>query len=197
MNPHSRSILLSTFLLTACAAPQVAPDRYYRLVSAVDAPKVAQPLDVMLETFDAFGVVAEQHLLYRRPEAGGAVEQYRQQFWAEPPARMLTDGLTATLRSALGAEQVHGRNSRTRADWVLRPRLRVLEQRLDADGAKAHLAVDVVVTNENNEPRFVVSFDETHPLDSAAPEGFARAAGELAAKANLRLVERLAQDFAN
>lgn len=190
-------LLLLTLLLSACAAPQVAPDRYYRIESAAEAPKVAQPLDVMLESFDAFGVVAERQLIFRRPEAGGAVEQYRQQFWAEPPARMLTDGLLATLRTALGAEQVHGRNSRTRADWVLRPRLRRLEQQLDADGAKAHVAIDFVVTNENNEPRFVVVFDQTQPIESATPEAFARAAQQLAAKANLRLVERLAQDFAN
>lgn len=190
-------LLLLTLLLSACAAPQVAPDRYYRIESAAEAPKVAQPLDVMLESFDAFGVVAERQLIFRRPEAGGAWEQYRQQFWAEPPARMLTDGLLATLRTALGAEQVHGRNSRTRADWVLRPRLRRLEQQLDADGAKAHVAIDFVVTNENNEPRFVVVFDQTQPIESATPEAFARAAEQLAAKANLRLVERLAQDFAN
>lgn len=189
------AMLLAGTLLAGCAAPQVAPDRYYRLDGAAAATRVAQPLDVMVETFDAYGVVAEQQLLYRRPQAGGAVEQYRQQFWAEPPARLLTDGLLATLRSALGDAQVHGRNSRTRADWVLRPRLRLLEQRLDADGPKAQLAIDFVVTNENNEPRFVLGFDQTRALASTAPGDFARAASELAAQANLRLVERLAQDF--
>lgn len=190
------SMLVLALSLAACAAPQLAPDRYYRLDTAADAPPIAQPLDVMLESFDAHGVVAERQLIYRRLEAGGAVEQYRQQFWAEPPARMLTDGLHATLRRALGAEQVHGRNSRTRADWVLRPRLRRLEQELDASGAQARLAIDFLVTNEDNEPRFVLSFDEAQPAASTAPGDFTRAAEQLAAQANLRLVERLAQEFA-
>lgn len=193
----TRALLLLCMLaaLASCAAPGVAPDRYYRLESAAAAPAIAQPLDVMLENFEAFGVVSEQQLLYRRPEAGGAIEQYRQQFWAESPTRMLTDGLLATLRRALGEAQVHGRNSRTRADWVLRPRLRQLEQQLDADGPKARLAIDFVVNNESNEPRFVLVFDQTVALADRSPQAFARAAGELAAQANLRLLERLAQDF--
>lgn len=188
--------MIAVATLLSCAAPQVAPDRYYVLDSVARAPAIGQPLDVMLEDFDAFGVVAEQRILFRRPEAGGALEQYRQQFWIEPPARMLTDGLLATLRSGLGQAQVHGRNSRMRADWVLRPRLRQLEQRLDVDGApQAHVAIEFIVTNESNEPRFVLVFDETRATQDASPQAFAQAVGELAAQANLRLLDRLAQDF--
>lgn len=181
--------------LAACAAAPMPTDRYYR----VDSVAEVQPLDhaptVRVEPFDAAGLYAERQLIYRRPEAQGAFEQYRHQFWIEPPGLMLGDGLRASLHKALGESRVLGRNSRTRADFIVRPRLRRLEQLIEVGQARAAYGVDFLVTDEDNDPRFVLSFDETQTTARDTPDQFVAAVGQLAAKANARLVERLAQEF--
>lgn len=189
--------LLLAVLCAACAVQPQPVDLHYRLEGFASAAVLpADAPSVLVEPFDAFGLYAERPLMFRRAEAGGAVEQYRHQFWIEPPALMLGDGLRRTLRAALGEAKVHPRNARDRAAYVIKPRLRRLEQMFDASGARAEFAVDFLVTDEANAPRFVLAFEQIQPIASDSPAAFAKAASELAAQANTKLVERLALEFA-
>lgn len=191
------ALLFVPMFCSACAVQPLPADLYYRIDSAASAASLpASAPSVLVDAFDAFGLYAERPLIFRRAEAQGAAEQYRHQFWIEPPALMLSDGLRRTLRTALGEVKVHPRNARERAAYIIKPRLRRLEQVVDTSGARAEVAVDFLVTDEANTPRFLLSFEESQPTASDAPGAFATAASELAAKANARFVERLAQEFA-
>lgn len=182
--------------VSACAVQPRPVDLYYRLDGVAQAaPFAADAPSVLVEPFDAFGLYAERPLIFRRAEAQGAAEQYRHQFWIEPPALMLSDGLRRSLRTALGDAKVHPRNARERAAYVIKPRLRRLEQVVEPGGARAEFAVDFLVTDEANAPRFVVTVEEAQKVASDSPAAFAIAASELAAKANLKLLERLVQEF--
>lgn len=182
--------------LSACATQPLPADLHYRLESGADVAERPSASTFLVESFDAYGLYAERPLIYRRAEAQGAVEQYRHQFWVEPPALMLSDGLRRTLRKAFGDAKVFPRNARERAAYVIKPRLRRLEQVIEPTGARADLAVDILVTDEANAPRFLLQFEESQRVDSDAPAAFAAAASELAAKANRMLVERLVLDAA-
>lgn len=191
-------LALSALLLSACTAAPPLPDRYYRLAPSPAAASATAPRApvILLEPFDAFGIYGERNLIYRRPEAGGALEQYRHQFWAEPPTLMLSDGLRSALRAALGETRVHGRETRAKPDYIIRPRLRHLYQALGSQDASAELAIEFSVVDQSNEPRFVLVFEESEPASGVAPDAFVKAAGELAASANARFLERLAEEFA-
>lgn len=182
--------------LSACATQPLPADLHYRLDAAAEIATLPTSPALLLESFDAFGLYAERPLIYRRADAQGAVEQYRHQFWIEPPALMLSDGLRRSLRNAFGDAKVHARNARERTAYVIKPRLRRLEQVIEPTGVRAEFAVDFLVTDAAHAPRFVLQFEESLRVDSDAPAAFAAAASELAAKANRRLVERLVQDFA-
>lgn len=200
MRTRYRAVLtmLAAALLAACAAAPAPSDRYYPLLPPPPAADsaLAQPSVVLLEPFDAFGIYGERNLIYRRPEAGGALEQYRHQFWAEPPTLMLGDGLRTALRSALGPTRVHGRETRARPDYLIRPRLRHLVQRIEPQGSSAELVIEFSVVDQANEPRFVLLFEESQAAAGDSPEAFVAAASALAAQANARFIERLAKEFA-
>lgn len=194
-----RLMLLSMTLcagLSACATQPLPADLHYRLDSGAEVAAFPAAPALLVESFDAFGLYAERPLIYRRAEAQGAVEQYRHQFWIEPPALMLSDGLRRSLRNAFGDAKVHPRNARERAAYVIKPRLRRLDQVIEATGVRAELAVDFLVTDEAHAPRFMLQFEESQRVDSDAPAAFAAAASELAARANAKLVERLSREFA-
>ena len=190
---------LAGLLLSACASGPVQTDRYYRLESVLaDASPVADPPYVSLEPFEAHGIYAERPLVYRRPAGQGALEQFAHLFWAELPTRMLSDGLDRSLRGVLGDEHVHGRSSRKRIRYVVRPRLRRLDFCLDPEGqeaARAEFATDFLVTDEAREPRFVVSFSQTRELAAPTTAEFVRVVSAMAAEANRQLIQRLAEEF--
>lgn len=187
---------LGLMVLSGCASRPLPAELYYRLdTAAAPAPVVDAPA-VQVEGFDAHGVYAERALIYSRPEARGAIEQYRHQMWVEPPALMLADGLRSTLRRALGDTRVHPRGTRDRADWVLRPRLRKLLQVLDGrGGASAEYAVDYLVTDGSHRPRFVLAFEQRAAAADDSPAAFAAAASVLALQANEALLQRLRSEF--
>jgi ABC-type uncharacterized transport system auxiliary subunit len=191
-------MLCCALALVACAGKPLPAELYYRLDAAVrDVAPIPGAPAVLIEGFDAHGLYAERALIFSRPEAQGALEQYRHQFWVEAPATMLADGLRRSLRQALGEGRVQPRSARERADWILRPRLRRLQQVLDGQGgASAEYAVDYLVTDESNAPRFVLSFEERAAAADDSPAAFAKAASELAIKANRALLERLRTEFA-
>ena len=192
-------LLIASLLLSACAAQTVPSDRYYRIaLQALDPIKpLADSPQIMLEPFQASGVYAERALVYRRPEARGALEQYRQQFWLELPALMLTDSLRQALRKAFGDERVQARDARVKVAYVVTPRLRKLDQILGPEGARAEYEVEFVVTDEDNETHFVERVDLVSPLADTHPQSFADAVGRMAAQANQQLIDRLARDITN
>lgn len=190
-------LLAGAVLLAGCAARPLPPELYYRLdATPPQTPVHERAPKVLVEGFDAHGLYAERAMIFSRPEAQGALEQYRHQYWVESPALMLGDGLRATLRRALGDGKVQPRNARERADWVISPRLRRLQQVIDASGSSAaEYAIDVLVTDESNRPRFTFSFEERLAAQNATPAAYAAAASTLAAKANLAFLERLSREF--
>jgi ABC-type uncharacterized transport system auxiliary subunit len=189
--------LAAALLVGACATTVPPVDRYYRIDTASAGAATAAPAQsILLEPFEAHGIYAERALLVRDAGTGGAsLRQYGHQFWIEPPALMLDGVLAATLRGAFGETHVHARASRERPDFQVRPRLRRLEQVTGVDGAKAAYAVEFAVSDRDGRPRFVLSFDETEPAATTGPDTYVTALDALVARANARLVERLAAEF--
>jgi ABC-type uncharacterized transport system auxiliary subunit len=189
------AVVLLGLIIAGCAAAPVPVDRYYRLSVPVPAvAPLAKAPDVRVEPFEVHGIYGERALLSVDGALGVAV-QYQHAFWAEPVALMLGDALVASLRAAVGESRVHGRGSRSRPDWVVEPRLRRLEQRIDIGAALAVYAVEFVVEDEAGAPRFVLSLEESAALASTDPADYAAALATLAAAANAKLIERLIREF--
>lgn len=183
--------LSGAMALAGCASQVASPDRFYRLDSPASSSAAAQGPAILFEGVHATGIYAERALVYRRPEAQGALEQYRQQFWAVPPAEMLDDGLRNALRAAFGAAQVHGRDTRADVALVISAQLLRMEQVLDAQGARAEYAVRFVATDMHRQPRWVLEVAESQPARSAHPADYVAALGELAVRAQQQLVRRI------
>lgn len=181
-----------------CVGETALPvERYYRIEAPpASAATISAAKPILLEPFDAYGVYAERALLYHEDGQAAVMRQYGHQFWAEPPQRMLDDALAATLRAALGPDRVHARASRERPEIVVRPRLRKLEQVYEGGGgARAVYAVDFTVTDRDGRPRFLLAFDESEPAQGQGPDTYVRALDVLVARANARLLERLAEEM--
>lgn len=193
----ARLILIAVLALltAACAVAPTPSDRFYRL----ELPQAAAsklPIDrvVVVNAFEAYGAVAERALLYRE-EGSPALTQYHYHLWAEPPAQMLSDALARHLRVLLGEERVYTRSARARADLVVRPRLRKLEQVLGEGGARAELALQFVVSEPGNQPLFVLEFDQSEAAASAAPEDYVVAIDKLIGRAYNELGQRLTAEL--
>ncbi|HKY89410.1 MAG TPA: ABC-type transport auxiliary lipoprotein family protein [Nevskiaceae bacterium] len=193
---RSTGVLVAALTLSACAATSLPVDRYYRIGAATRHPAAPHSQSILVEPFEARGVYAERALLFQEAGSGSAMRQYGHQFWIEPPAAMLDAALAAALRGAFGEANVHARVSRERPDFQVQPRLRKLEQVIEDGQARAAYAVDFTVTDRDGRPRFVLSFDESEPAATAGPDTYVAALDVLVARANARLVERLATAFA-
>lgn len=190
------SIVVAFTLLTcACATAPTPNDRFYRL-ELPQAAAATAPFDrvVVVNAFEAYGAVAERPLLYRQ-DASPALTQYHYHLWAEPPAQMLSDALARHLRVLLGEERVYTRSARARADLVVRPRLRKLEQVLGEQSARAELALQFVVSEPGNQPLFVLEFDQSEAAASAAPDDYVVAIDKLIGRAYNELGQRLTAEL--
>lgn len=181
MNKHVVAGLMtaSMLLLASCAAAPVPTTAYYTLTPVSEAKPSPLKSRLMVEPFQIIGIYTERPLLYRR---GVALTQYRYQFWAEPPALMWRDALIDGLRGR-GAANVLTPETRVSADYILRSRLKRMEQILDEGAAQAALSLEFVLADSAGRVVLSQDFDEQQKLESDDPEDYVKAINELAGRA--------------
>lgn len=176
-------IAAMALLLASCAAAPVPTTAYYTLTPVSETKSSALKARLMVEPFQIIGIYTERPLLYRR---GVALTQYRYQFWAEPPALMWRDALIDGLRGH-GATNVLTPETRVSADYILRSRLKRMEQVLDEGAAQAVLALEFVVADSAGRVVLSQDFDQQQKLDSDDPEDYVKAINQLAGRAFTQL----------
>ena len=115
--------------VSACAAPSVPKEQYFRLVATPAAEKLAHPFAGILEAapLGADGVAGERPLLYTA-NGGVKLEQRNYAYWTELPTAMIRDQLVTYLRAAGTAEQVVPSELRIGAAYRIQGEIKRLEQ---------------------------------------------------------------------
>ncbi len=128
-------------MLTACAVqPPVPEDRYYRLQAVVGAAPMSKPAlpgTLEVERFSADGLTAGRPIVYMQAKEPNQLLEYHYHFWTQPPTVMLRDELVTYLRGVNIADNVVTPEMRIPSDYVLRGRIRRLEQIIDSPNATA------------------------------------------------------------
>lgn len=125
------SVAAMVAVVAACTVEPAPKDVFYRLTLPQPAEILASPkLPGVLEIsrFDSDGVVGERALTYSSAEAPQTLQNYRYEFWAEPPGIMLQERLASYLRQARVAETIATPDLRLRPDYYLRGSIKRLEQ---------------------------------------------------------------------
>jgi ABC-type uncharacterized transport system auxiliary subunit len=122
------ALLLGLLALTACAAPPVPKEQYFRLVAAPAAEKMAHPITGVIEVvpFAADGVAGERPLLFTAN--GTKLEQRSYAYWTDVPVAMLRDQTIDYLRSAGLADKVVQSELRVGAIYRIQGDIKRLEQ---------------------------------------------------------------------
>lgn len=158
--------LLVAATLTACSAPAVPDQAYFRMPPAADAVErmPAQPLPIVVEPLRAQGVYNDQSILYaEQPE--GAIRAYHYQLWDEAPGTLLQRRLIAALRARHAADLVTDRLA------AALPALRVggsIEQfeRVHGDsGWSARVRIELRVERDRQSPPLLL---QTYSAEVAA-----------------------------
>jgi ABC-type uncharacterized transport system auxiliary subunit len=121
--------LVAVLAVSACSAPSVPKEQYFRLVAAPATEKLAHPLAGILEAspLGADGVTGERPLLYTA-NGGTKLEQRNYAYWTELPTAMIRDQLVTYLRAAGAAEQVVASELRIGAAYRIQGEIKRLEQ---------------------------------------------------------------------
>lgn len=133
-------------LLTACAAPPVPRDTFYRLEVGEPAQRFAQPVIpgvVEVGRLDSDGILSERAIAYQEAPGLG-IQRYRYDFWSEPPGQLVQDSLARFLERANAAERVVGPELRVPPDYVVRGRVRRFEHLIHADRVAVELQLGLV-----------------------------------------------------
>ncbi|MDY0883998.1 ABC-type transport auxiliary lipoprotein family protein [Dongia soli] len=143
-------LILSVLTLVGCAAPEVPKEQYFRLIATPAETPVAKPLKGIVEVppFDAEGVLAERPLLFTA-DGGRKLEQRNYAYWTNSPPQMLRDQLVTYLRSAQIAKEVVPSELRVDAKYVVRGKLRRLEQTANPDGGVIEIEVALLDEDTN------------------------------------------------
>lgn len=176
------TVLAPLLLLAACASAPVPTDLYYSLTPVFETESSPLKTRLVVEPFQFGGVYAERPLLFRR---GVALAQYHHQFWAESPALMWRNALIDSLRVG-GAANAVTPETRVTSDYVIRARMKRMEQILDQE-SRALLALEFAVTDAAGRNVLVIEFEEQLPLGSDEPEEYAKAINQLAGRAFAQL----------
>lgn len=157
MNRYGTALLLCTgMILASCAASPPAKEVYYRFLEASPAdpsgPFIAGTLRV--ERLRAEGILSERALLFSREDSPGKVEQYRYHHWAEPPARLVTQGLIQYLQQAKVADKVIAADIRTEVDYSVDGELLRLERVIGNSTSRA--SVEMLLRLQKFESRELV-----------------------------------------
>jgi cholesterol transport system auxiliary component len=137
-------------LLSACTAPEVPKEQYFRLIAAPAEVHATKPLDGVVEIapFGADGVMAERPLLFTA-NGGRKLEQRNYAYWTNPPPQMLRDQLVAYLRAAQFAPQVVPSEMRIDAKYAVRGTVRRLEQTANPNGAVIEIELSLIEEASN------------------------------------------------
>lgn len=139
-------------LLTACAAPPVPKEQYFRLVADTASAKIERPLDGAVEVapFAGEGVLGERPLLFTA-DGGQKLEQRSYAYWTDPPPTMVRDELVAYLRSAGAAEKIVSSELRVDAKYVIQGKIHRLEQAIDGkNGGAVELELSLIEKGSDN-----------------------------------------------
>lgn len=176
------AVVAGSLLLASCASAPVPADLYYSLTPASELEANPIKTRLVVESFQFGGVYAERPLLFKR---GEALAQYRHQFWAESPALMWRNALIDHLRAS-GAANVVTPETRVAADYVIRARVKRMEQILDQD-MQALLALEFAVTDAAGHNLLIIEFEQQQALASDDPADYAKAISQLAGRAFAQL----------
>ncbi|HVZ01816.1 MAG TPA: ABC-type transport auxiliary lipoprotein family protein [Dongiaceae bacterium] len=122
------TLLLGALALSACAAPPVPKEQYFRLVVSPATEKVAHPIAGVVEVvpFAADGVAGERPLLFTGN--GTKLEQRNYAYWTDVPVAMLRDQTISYLRSAGLADKVVPSELRIGGTYRIQGDIKRLEQ---------------------------------------------------------------------
>lgn len=149
MNRRRLLLALPALWLAGCSAPAAQPDRYFRLPLPPPSPRRPLPARLIVEPFEVQGLYADRAMVYRA--ADGSYQQYHHQNWIAAPSQMLTADLVTALRSAYGNNSAFPASSRLEGDVTVRGRLHRMERLLGGEGARAALALSLVVTTRGGQ----------------------------------------------
>ncbi len=187
------TVFVAVLLVQACSnLPAPPPDQYFRLATPPAAAAVSSAVRIQVENVEAHGVYAERPLLYRSGGKSAAAQQYRYELWAEPPAKMLRNTLVDHLRSQYGADRVWTSEARARADFVLRGRLRALDQLREGAGGRALLSLEFLVNDAEGNVVAVFEYSEEIPAASISVSDYVAALNQGLTRAYTGLGRRLA-----
>jgi ABC-type uncharacterized transport system auxiliary subunit len=144
--------VVALIVLTACMAPSVPKEQYFRLVATPAPEKLAHPFVGILEAvpLSADGVTGERPLLYTA-NGGVKLEQRNYAYWTELPTAMIRDQLVAYLRSAGAAEQVVPSELRIGAAYRVQGEIKRLEQSAGDKHDIGILELELSVIDENTD----------------------------------------------
>jgi ABC-type uncharacterized transport system auxiliary subunit len=184
--------------LAGCmSAPPIPDESFYRLPTPEVSPGRPVNAVVAVDEFRSDGLHGERALVYSTDSKHIALRQYRYDFWADPPPRLLRDYLVAYLRKADVARVVNRYDPSAPADYVVSGKIWRFEQLIDGDRSEVAVRLEIQVDRNGSgrplllrEYRAVASAATPAPKDAAA--GFEQALSQVASRfvADLREVLR-------
>lgn len=99
---------IAALALAGCGVPTVPDFTYYRLARPQPLDEAPSPLfgDIVVDTFGADGLYADQALIYAVDPGANELRQYHYQLWTDPPTRILQRRMIEQLRHTKIAAQV-------------------------------------------------------------------------------------------
>ena len=143
--------LIAVLALSACAAPSVPKEQYFRLVVGPAAEKAANPIGGVLEVvpFSADGVAGERPLLFTAN--GIKLEQRNYAYWTDVPVSMLRDQAIAYLRSAGAADKVVPSELRIGGAYRIQGDIKRLEQSAIGKKSTGIIEIELSLINEDTD----------------------------------------------
>jgi len=145
------TLLLAALALTACTAPSVPKEQYFRLVATPATEKVAHPITGVIEVvpFAADGVAGERPLLFTAN--GVKLEQRNYAYWTDVPVSMLRDQTIAYLRSAGLADKVVPSELRVGGIYRIQGEIKRLEQSVVGKKSTGIIEIELSLINEDSD----------------------------------------------
>lgn len=160
------SYLLLVLTLSACNT-QTVQRRYYTLISpAREIPTTSRyPVDVWLRETDVAPVVNRPQVVYRITPT--ELQYYNLEYWADRPARMVTQSLERALRTSGIFRSVSPRLGTRAPEYTFESTIQAMEQLDGGEVWYAHLAMDFrLVRFDGDAVIWRKSFDERRPVNT-------------------------------
>jgi ABC-type uncharacterized transport system auxiliary subunit len=145
------TLLTAALALSACAAPPVPKEQYFRLVAAPATEQAANPIPGVLEVvpFSADGVAGERPLLFTAN--GVKLEQRNYAYWTDVPSAMLRDQTIAYLRSAGIAGKVVPSELRIGGAYRIQGDIKRLEQAVVDKKSTGVIEIELSLIDEDTD----------------------------------------------